>query len=90
MATKQELEKARRRARVLCSDMFIYPDIQRKIEIGIKNDTLFEELEGLLNEARQDLRNHVGAALTEEENLLERAFVDEIFAKCGHIESSIW
>ena len=90
MATEQELKKARRRARVLCSDMSIYPDIQAKIEKGIREDSLFVELEGLLNEARQDLKNHVGAELAEQENLLERAFVDIIFANSGHIPSDIW
>jgi hypothetical protein len=83
-------KKAAQRARVIASDMAIYPDIQRKIESGIKNDNLFEELEGLLREARTHFAMYVSDEILENTNILEKAFIDIVFAPSGHIESSIW
>lgn len=83
-------EKAARRARVIASDMTIYPDIQKRIETGIRNDTLFTELGGILNEARRDFEKYVSPELVNNTNILEKAFIDIVFAGSGHIESKIW
>lgn len=90
MAKIDDLDKAARRARVIASDMTIYPDIQRKIEAGIKNDTLFEELDGILNEARTHFESYVSDRIARDTNILERAFIDNVIANYGHIESPIW
>ena len=90
MAKIDDLDKAARRARVIASDMTIYPDIQRKIEAGIKNDNLFEELDGILNEARTHFESYVSDNIARNTNILERAFIDNVIANYGHIESSIW
>lgn len=82
--------KAAQRARVIASDMTIYPDIQKKIEQGIRNDNLFEELSGIMNEARNHFKTYVSDDIIENTNILERAFIDIVFANTGHIESSIW
>jgi hypothetical protein len=82
--------KAAQRARVIASDMTIYPDIQKKIEQGIRNDNLFEELQGIMNEARNHFKTYVSDDIIENTNILERAFIDIVFANTGHIESSIW
>lgn len=83
-------KKAAQRARVIASDMTIYPDIQRKIEEGIKNDNLFVELDGIMNEARSHFQTYVSDEIVNDTNILERAFIDIVFANTGHIESSIW
>lgn len=90
MSKINDLNKAAQRARVIASDLVIYPDIQRKIEHGIKNDTLFEELDGLLSEARSHFAAYVSDDILNNSNVLERAFIDIVFANTGNIESSIW
>ena len=83
-------KKAAQRARVIASDMTIYPDSQKRIEAGIRNDTLFDELDGILNEARRDFETYVSEEIVNGTNILERAFIDIVFAEAGHIESPIW
>lgn len=90
MSKITDQEKAAQRARVIASDMTIYPDIQKKIEQGIRNDNLFEELGGIMNEARNHFKTYVSDDIIENTNILERAFIDIVFANTGHIESSIW
>lgn len=90
MSKISDEKKAAQRARVIASDMTIYPDIQRKIEAGIKNDTLFEELEGIMNEARAHFSTYVDDDIIKNTNVLERAFIDIVFANQGHIPSHIW
>ena len=90
MAKITDMKKAAQRARVIASDMAIYPDIQKRIEAGIKNDTLFQELEGILNEARTHFEAYVSDEIANETNILEKAFIDIVFANTGHISSHIW
>ncbi|MEZ4461167.1 MAG: hypothetical protein R3E66_15885 [bacterium] len=90
MSKISDERKAAQRARVIASDMTIYPDIQKRIETGIRNDTLFDELEGIMNEARSHFSTYVSDEILNETNVLERAFIDIVFANTGHIESPIW
>lgn len=83
-------KKAAQRARVIASDMTIYPDIQKKIEEGIRNDNLFGELGGIMREAREHFKTYVSDEIVNDTNILEKAFIDIVFANAGHIESSIW
>jgi len=90
MAKINDPEKAARRARVIASDMKIYPDIQRKIEAGIKNDNLFDEIAGLMQEARNHFENYVSDDIVNNTNILEKAFIDIVFSEFGHVDSTIW
>ncbi len=90
MAKISDPKKAARHARVIASDLTVYPEIQKKISDGIKNDNLFVELDGIWNEALAYMRQKVEDDLLEETNILEKAFIDIVFAQCGDIESSIW
>jgi thermostable 8-oxoguanine DNA glycosylase len=90
MAKVNDPKKAARRARVIASDIAIYPDIQKKIERGIKNDNLFEELDDVLREARQHFKAHVSDDIIENTNIFEKAIIDIVFANTAHIDSEIW
>jgi hypothetical protein len=90
MAKTKDLKKASRRARVIASDIAIYPDIKKRIKKGIKNDNLFEQLDDVLREARQDYRAHVDEEIIDNTIIFEMAFIDIVFAKTGDIESDIW
>ena len=90
MAKVEDLEKAAQRARVIASDIAIYPDIQEKVERGIKNDNLFEEINDVLTEARTHFKSYVSEEIIQETNIFEKAFIDIVFANTGHIESEIF
>ncbi|AWV89207.1 hypothetical protein [Bradymonas sediminis] len=90
MAKVTDPKKAAIRARVIASDIAIYPDIQKKIERGIANDNLFEELADVMREARQHFEGYVCEELCNNTNIFEKAFIDTVFAGTAHIESDIW
>ena len=90
MAKVTDPKKAARRARVIASDIAIYPDIQKKIERGIKNDNLFEELADVMREARQHFNAYVSEDIVNNTNIFEKAFIDTVFANTAHIDSEIW
>src|SRR5690554_350910 len=90
MSKVTDPKKAAIRARVIASDIAIYPDIQKKIARGIENDNLFEELDDVLREARQHFEGYVSADLCNNTNIFEKAFIDTVFAGTAHIESEIW
>lgn len=90
MAKVSDPKKAARRARVIASDIAIYPDIQKKIERGIQNDNLFEELSDVLREARTHFESYVSEDIVANTNIFEKAFIDIVFATTAHIDSEIW
>ena len=90
MPNESDPKKAARRARVIASDIAIYPDIQKKIERGIKNDNLFEELADVLREARTHFKSYVSEDIVNNTNIFEKAFIDIVFANTAHIDSEIW
>lgn len=90
MAKINDVEKAAQRARVIASDIAIYPDIQKKVERGIKNDNLFAEINDVLTEARQHFKQYVSEDIIENTNIFEKAFIDIVFANTAHIESEIF
>jgi hypothetical protein len=90
MGKTKNLKKASRRARVIASDIAIYPDIQKRIKKGIENDNLFQELDDVLREARQDYRAHVDENIIDNTIIFEMAFIDKVFAETGKIDSDIW
>jgi hypothetical protein len=56
----------------------------------VRNDTLFEELEGILNEARSHFQTYVDDEIVNKSNVLEKAFIDIVFFNTSHIPSRIW
>lgn len=90
MGKIKDREKAARHARVIASDLTMYPDIQEKIREGIKNDNLFEKIDGIWNEALTYMRQRVDEELLENTNVLEKAFIDGVIAKYGDVDSPIW
>jgi hypothetical protein len=88
MATTEEFEKARRLSRAIASDISIY--YGEKIQKGLENDDLFDEIAGELQEGITLFRQKVSAELVNNTNLFERAIVDIIVASRGHIRTRIF
>ena len=88
MSKISSIPQAARLARAMASDIAIYN--QEKIQRGIENDRLFEELEDDLTQGLQMWRAKVSDEIVNGTNLLQKAFVDIIFAGSAHIKSSIF
>ncbi|MFT6398907.1 MAG: hypothetical protein ACJAYU_003669 [Bradymonadia bacterium] len=82
------IPKAARLARAMASDIAIYNT--EKIQRGIENDRLFEELEDDLTQGLQMWTAKVSDEIANGTNLLQKAFVDTVFAGSAHIKSSIF
>lgn len=80
-------DQARRLARAILSDVAMYN--KEKVEIGIKNDTIFELLHEELEEGRQHFLSRVSAEI-DPEVIYGTAVVDVLIKRAGKIESSIW
>lgn len=80
-------DAARRLARAIASDITLYNEA--KIDQAIKNDNLFEALEGEIQEGR-DLYNTRVVAELHKLNHYDRAIVDVLLRSKGHIGSKIW
>lgn len=79
---------AERLARVMASDITIYNE--EPIKRGIQNDTLFDELANDLRDAERNWRERVDEEFKEDLSLFRRAFVDNVFAGAGNIDSDIF
>ena len=88
MSKISSIPQAARLARAMASDIAIYN--QEKIQRGIENDRLFEELEDDLTQGLQMWSAKVSDEIVNGTNLLQKAFVDIIFAGSAHIKSSIF
>lgn len=77
-----------RLARAIISDIALYN--QEKVKDGIKNDNIFDALADELQEGREHFHGRVDPALTERDQLFDRAIVDVMIKQAGKIESSIW
>jgi hypothetical protein len=80
-------DQARRLARAILSDVAMYN--KEKVEIGIKNDTIFDLLKDEMEEGRQHFLSRVSAEL-DPEIIYGTAVVDVLIKRAGKIESSIW
>jgi hypothetical protein len=90
MAVNTTIDKpdaARRLARAIASDITIYNEA--KIDQAIKDDNLFEALEGEIQEGR-DLYNTRVVPELHKLNHYDRAIVDVLLRSKGHISSKIW
>jgi hypothetical protein len=87
MSLIENPEQAKRLARAIISDVAIYN--RDKVELGIKNDTIFELLQNELEEGRQHFHSRVSPELAES-NIFDLAIVDVLIKRAGRIESAIW
>jgi hypothetical protein len=81
-------EAANRLARAIASDLSLYNEA--KIKEGIENDTFFSVLQDEIAEGRAHYESRVDAKLRGTSNFYDRALVDVILARKGHIKSKIW
>jgi len=81
-------EAANRLARAIASDLSLYNEA--KIKEGIENDTFFSALQDEIAEGRAHYESRVDPRLLGSSNFFDRALVDVILARKGHIKSKIW
>ena len=81
-------EAANRLARAIASDLSLYNEA--KIKEGIENDTFFSVLHDEIAEGRAHYESRVDPKLLGSSNFYDRALVDVILARKGHIKSKIW
>ena len=81
-------EAANRLARAIASDLSLYNEA--KIKEGIENDTFFTALEEEIAEGRAHYESRVDAKIRGSSNFYDRALIDVILARKGHIKSKIW
>ena len=81
-------DRAIRLARTIASDISLYNE--QKILTGIAGDSLFDELQGELEEGRELYRGRVSSEIYQGTNFFDRAVVDIILRSKGHVKSHIW
>jgi len=81
-------EAANRLARAIASDLSLYNEA--KIKEGIENDTFFSVLQDEIAEGRAHYQSRVDPKILGSSNFYDRALVDVILARKGHIKSKIW
>jgi hypothetical protein len=81
-------EAANRLARAIASDLSLYNEA--KIKEGIENDTFFTVLKDEIEEGRAHYQSRLDPRLYSNSNYFDRALVDVILARKGHIKSKIW
>ncbi len=81
-------EAANRLARAIASDLSLYNEA--KIKEGIENDTFFTIMQEEIQEGRAHYESRVDPRLVAGSNFFDRALVDVILARKGHIKSKIW
>lgn len=81
-------EAANRLARAIVSDVSLYNEA--KIKEGIENDTFFDAMKDEIEEGRAHYASRVSPDLAARTHFFDRALVDVILARKGHIKSKIW
>ena len=81
-------ERARRMARVLCSDIVVYGGDQ--VRIGLEKDDLFERLQSEIERARIFYQQRVDPTLRDAERIFNFALVDVLVAGNRRVSTSIW
>ena len=87
MALIEIEEAARRLARAIASDLSLYNS--EKIEKGVANDTLFDEVASDIEEGRALFNSRVSPELYSK-NFYDRAIIDLLIRGKGHIRSKMW
>ena len=88
MALIDTPEAAARLARAIASDISLYNE--EKIIEGIVHDSLFDLLEGEIDEGLTLYNSRVSPGLFDTSNYYYRAIVDILVKSKGHIKSKIW
>jgi hypothetical protein len=81
-------ERARRMARVLCSDIVAYGGDQ--VRIGLEKDDLFERMQGEIERAHIFYQQRVDPTLRDAERIFNFALVDVLVAGNRRVSTSIW
>jgi hypothetical protein len=88
MAVVTDLDVARRIARAVVSDIALYN--VKKVEEGIRNDSLFEILKNEIDEGRSYYLSRVDPEIAENTNFFNQALVDVLVKPTGRIPSRAW
>ena len=88
MALITETEAARRLARAIASDLALYNE--SKVKQGIEGDSFFDLMAKEIEEGREHYNSKVDPTLRASSNFYDRAIVDVIIKRGGHIKSKIW
>jgi hypothetical protein len=81
-------DEARRLARTILSDIFLYN--QAKVKEGIEQDSLFDVLTEELDEGKKYYDAMVDEAIRQSSNYFNEAVVDVLIKQGGKIKSDIW
>ena len=88
MSMITKIEEAQRLARAIASDLALYNE--DKVRDGIVNDSFFDIMAKEIEEGRQHYNSRVDPGLLSTHNFFDRALVDVILKRKGHIKSKIW
>ena len=88
MSLIKDNETANRLARAIASDIALYNE--EKIKKGIIEDNLFEVLNEEIEEGRRHYQSKVDPEVLQSSNYFEKALVDVLIRREGHLQSSIW
>ena len=88
MAVVTDPDVARRIARAVVSDIALYN--VKKVEEGIRNDSLFDLLKSEIEEGRSYYLSRVDQKLAEKTNLFNQALIDVLVKPTGRISSKVW
>jgi len=88
MAVVTDHDVARRIARAVVSDIALYN--VKKVEEGIRNDSLFDILKNEIEEGRVYYLSRVDPQLAEKTNLFNQALIDVLVKPTGRISSKVW
>lgn len=84
----QDADRARRLARTIVSDIALYN--LEEIRRGIRDDNLFELLEGELERGRKLYDSRVSPEVQRRRSFYNQAIVDILVKQYGTVESPIW
>ena len=88
MGVVKDTDVARRIARAVVSDIALYN--AKKVEEGVRNDTLFDLLKGEIEEGQGYYLSRVDPEIAKNTNYFDQALVDVLLKPAGHIPSKIW
>lgn len=88
MGVVKDMDVARRIARAVVSDIALYN--VKKVEEGVRNDTLFDLLREEIEEGEGYYLSRVDPEIAKNTNYFEQALVDILLKPAGHIPSKIW
>lgn len=88
MKKEEDKTKACRLARAIASDISLYNET--KIQEALENDNFFEALEQEIDAGRSLYRDRVSTELFKTTNYFDRAIVDVVLSRKGHIKTPYW